>query len=120
MQNNVADHIIQLGQQAKSVAMALSLATSAQKNLALKESVKALRAGKSALLAANEKDVESVRGIKPDAFIDRLKLTDERIESMAKALEDIIDLPDPVGRKLANFDRPNGLKIDECALPEIR
>jgi len=117
MQNNVADHIIQLGQQAKSVAMALSLATSAQKNLALKESVKALRAGKSALLAANEKDVESVRGIKPDAFIDRLKLTDERIESMAKALEDIIDLPDPVGRKLANFDRPNGLKIERIAVP---
>lgn len=113
----VADHITRLGQQAKRAAISLSLATSAQKNLALKESAAALRAATSLLIAANEKDVESVRGIKPEAFIDRLKLTDERIESMAQALEDIIELPDPVGRKLATFDRPNGLKIERVAVP---
>lgn len=114
---SVAEHIKRLGEQAKAAATALSLATSEQKNTALTEAAKALRANKAELLAANAADVESVRGKKSDAFIDRLLLTETRIEAMAKALESIAELPDPVGRNLANFDRPNGLKIERIAVP---
>lgn len=116
-EETITAHIERLGQQAKTAASALSLATTAQKNTALKEAAKALRHGRDELLAANAADVDSVRGKKPDAFIDRLQLTEARIEAMAKALEDIADLPDPVGRKLANFNRPNGLKIERIAVP---
>lgn len=114
---DVTEHINTLGQQAKKAAMALSLASTDQKNTALKESAAALRARMSDLLAANKKDVDSVAGKKPDSFIDRLKLTEDRIEGIAGALEQIAELPDPVGRKLANFDRPNGLNIERVAVP---
>jgi glutamate-5-semialdehyde dehydrogenase len=114
---DVTEHINTLGQQAKKAAMALSLASTDQKNTALKESAAALRARMSDLLAANKKDVDSVAGKKPDSFIDRLKLTEDRIEGIASALEQIAELPDPVGRKLANFDRPNGLNIERVAVP---
>jgi glutamate-5-semialdehyde dehydrogenase len=70
------------------------------------------------LLEANALDVLSVTNAgKADSFIDRLKLTPERIEDMAVALEDIAKLADPVGRVLAQFDRPNGLKITRVSTP---
>ncbi|WP_409434090.1 glutamate-5-semialdehyde dehydrogenase [Litorimonas sp. RW-G-Af-16] len=117
MQDNVNDHIDLLGQQAKAAARVLSLATTEQKNTALLEAATALRAGMNELLAANAKDVAGVVDTKPDAFIDRLTLTEDRVEAMACALESIAELPDPVGRKLANFDRPNGLNIEKVAVP---
>ncbi|MGJ8562323.1 MAG: glutamate-5-semialdehyde dehydrogenase [Alphaproteobacteria bacterium] len=113
----VSDHINTLGQQAKAAAAALSMATTDQKNHALKEAANALRTCKDDLLEANSKDVAHVDGKKPDAFIDRLTLTGDRVEAMATALEQIAELPDPVGRKLANFDRPNGLNIERIAVP---
>lgn len=114
---NVTDHITTLGQQAKAAAMILSQATTAQKNEALIESAHSLRALKAEILEANAKDVAGVAGKKPESFIDRLTLTDERIEGMASALEQIAQLTDPVGRELANFDRPNGLNIKRIAVP---
>ena len=114
---DVTEHINILGKQAKNAAMALSLASTDQKNEALKESAAALRARMNDLLEANKIDVDSVAGKKPDSFIDRLKLTEDRIEGIASALEQIAELPDPVGRKLANFDRPNGLNIERVAVP---
>lgn len=113
----VTEHIDTLGRQAKAAAMGLSQATTEQKNKALSEAAVALRALKGKLLAANELDVAGVLGKKNEAFIDRLTLTEERIEAMASSLEDIVDLPDPVGRRLATFDRPNGLKIERVAVP---
>lgn len=116
-EETVTNHINALGRQAKAAAMTLSMATTEQKNSALRESAKNMRARKGDLLAANAKDVAGVVDRKPDSFIDRLTLTEVRIEAMAKALEDIADLPDPVGRKLASFDRPNGLNIERIAVP---
>ena len=52
-----------------------------------------------------------------ESFLDRLKLDDDRIEDMAKALEDIAALPDPVGREIAAWDRPNGLRIARVRVP---
>lgn len=110
-------HIHDLGQRARKAARGLLTASTEAKNTALTEAAKALRAASSKLLEANRKDVDSVRGKKPDSFIDRLALDEDRVEGMASALEQIAELPDPVGRKLAEFDRPNGLKIERVAVP---
>ncbi len=110
-------HITTLGQNARKAAQGLLSASTDAKNTALREAAKALREATPELLEANVEDVKSVEGKKPDSFIDRLKLTEERIEGMAGALEEIAELPDPVGRSLATFDRPNGLKIERVAVP---
>jgi glutamate-5-semialdehyde dehydrogenase len=110
-------HITQLGERARAASRELLGATTDQKNLALTEAAKALREASAELIAANVKDVESVRGTKPDAFIDRLMLDEKRIAAMADALDEIALLPDPVGRRLATFERPNGLTIERVAVP---
>ena len=110
-------HITTLGQNARKAAQGLLSASTDAKNLALREAAKALRDATPELLEANAEDVKSVEGKKPDSFIDRLRLTEDRIEGMAGALEEIAELPDPVGRSLATFDRPNGLKIERVAVP---
>nr|WP_128892812.1 glutamate-5-semialdehyde dehydrogenase [Erythrobacter sp. HKB08] len=112
-----ASHIAELGQRARIAARKLLTATTEQKNRALIEAASALRKATPALLEANAKDVASIEGEKPDSFIDRLRLTEDRVEGMAQALEQIAELPDPVGRTLASFERPNGLKIDRVAVP---
>ncbi|WP_338445603.1 glutamate-5-semialdehyde dehydrogenase [Pelagerythrobacter marensis] len=110
-------HIHELGRRAREAARGLLSASTEAKNTALREAAKALREGSAALIEANQADVASVEGKKPDSFVDRLRLTEDRIEGMASALEEIAELPDPVGRKLAQFDRPNGLKIERVAVP---
>lgn len=110
-------HIHELGERARKAARGLVSASTDAKNTALREAAKALREAAPALLEANDKDVASVAGKKPESFIDRLRLTNDRIEAMACALEEIAELPDPVGRNLATFDRPNGLKIERVAVP---
>ena len=111
-------YIDNLGAKAKQAASRLAVASADQKNTALKEAAKALRAATPELLAANEKDVAHARDAgKPSSFIDRLMLNENRVDGMATALEEIADLPDPVGRQLAEFNRPNGLRIERVAVP---
>jgi glutamate-5-semialdehyde dehydrogenase len=110
-------HVRELCERAKSAARVIAAATTEQKNTALTKAAAMLRTRMSDLLEANAKDVSEVAGKKPDAFIDRLTLTEDRIEAMASALEEIAKLPDPVGRILAEFNRPNGLKIERVACP---
>ncbi|MBU1607568.1 MAG: gamma-glutamyl-phosphate reductase, partial [Alphaproteobacteria bacterium] len=110
-------HIHELGSRARAAARQLLTANTEAKNTALTEAAKALRAAMPRLLEANAKDVASVAGKKDASFIDRLELTEDRVEGMASALEQIAELPDPVGRQLAQFDRPNGLKIERVAVP---
>jgi glutamate-5-semialdehyde dehydrogenase len=115
---NIESMIETLGKQAKAAAKTLACATTEQKNTALTVAANALRQNMAVLIEANEKDVLSVKKAgKADSFIDRLELTPERIEGMAAALEDIAKLDDPVGRVLAKFDRPNGLKITRVSSP---
>ena len=107
-----------LGAAAKAAAQGLATASTEAKNLALTEGAKALRARKVEIQAANDLDVQAAKakGLSP-AMIDRLVLNDERIEGMAAGLEAIAALPDPVGRVLADWDRPNGLNIRRVAVP---
>ncbi|RFB78644.1 glutamate-5-semialdehyde dehydrogenase [Methylovirgula sp. 4M-Z18] len=107
-----------LGQAARKAARALSLASADQKNAALMAAAAALRARAPEILAANALDVvdAKARGT-VGSFIDRLTLDAARIEAMANGVEDIAALPDPVGRVLETFTRPNGLEISRVATP---
>jgi glutamate-5-semialdehyde dehydrogenase len=116
--STVADLVADLGQRAKAAARDLALASSEQRNLALTEAAKALRARASEILKANALDLESVHDAGKDAaFIDRLTLTTDRVAAMADAVDAIAGQDDPLGRTLATFNRPNGLKIDRISVP---
>jgi len=113
---DVAAVVANLGQRAKAAAQKLSLASAEKRNQALNEAAKELRARASEILAANATDLNSISG-KDAAFIDRLTLTEDRVAAMADAVDAIAEQSDPLGRTLASFDRPNGLKIDRVSVP---
>lgn len=116
--SDVATIVANMGHRAKAAAQELSMATTEQRNLALTEAAKALRAKSAAILAANAKDIESISNSGKDAaFTDRLKLTEDRVSAMADALDAIAAQDDPLDRTLATFDRPNGLKINRVSVP---
>ncbi|MGE5476475.1 MAG: glutamate-5-semialdehyde dehydrogenase [Bacteroidales bacterium] len=107
-----------LGRKARASARQLALAPAAAKDAALRSAAVALRAQAEAIKAANAKDMAAgeAKGLSK-AMLDRLMLNDARIEAMAAGLEVIADLADPVGRVLAEWDRPNGLRIQRVAVP---
>jgi glutamate-5-semialdehyde dehydrogenase len=107
-----------IGKAAKAAARVLALAPSEQKDKALHAAAAALRARMAQSLKINASDREAAQASgRPAAFIDRLTLTEARIEAMARGLEDIAALPDPVGTVMASWDRPNGLKISRIRVP---
>jgi len=107
-----------LGRAARKAARALALSSGATRNKALHEAASAIRAHCPQILAANAQDVADAkaRGT-AGSFIDRLTLNEARVEAMARGLEEIAALPDPIGKVLASFERPNGLKIERVATP---
>jgi glutamate-5-semialdehyde dehydrogenase len=107
-----------MGSAARQAARALANATREQKDRALIAAAAALRTRAAQILAANARDIAAgkARGLAA-SFIDRLTLDEKRIEAMARGLEEIAALPDPVGRILAHYKRPNGLLIERVATP---
>ncbi len=118
VETSVETVMADLGRRARAAARALAIAPTAAKNAALAAMAAEIRAATPAILAANAADVADgrVKGLS-GSFIDRLILDEKRIDAMAKGLEDIAALPDPVGRVLAAWDRPNGLHIERVATP---
>ncbi|MCA0432090.1 MAG: glutamate-5-semialdehyde dehydrogenase [Proteobacteria bacterium] len=108
----------ELGQRARKAAAALALAPASAKNAALTAMAQAIRASQAEILAANATDLAAAKrnGVK-SSFIDRLTLTPERIEAIARGIEDIAALPDPVGKVLATWTRPNGMEFSRVAVP---
>ncbi len=107
-----------IGRAARAAAPTLELASSDQKNRALGAAAEALAARRREILAANELDMQGARLQGANgALLDRLKLDDKRIDSMARALEDVAALPDPIGTVLAEWTRPNGLLIQRRRVP---
>ncbi len=106
-----------MGQKAKAAARILASATREQKDAALKAAARLIREHADEILAANKADMDALSPETSAAMRDRLLLTPERIEGIAKGLDDIAALPDPVGRKLAEWTRPNGLVITRVAVP---
>ena len=107
-----------LGRAAKAAAAELALVDAERKSQALQASAGAIRKASAAIIAANAEDMAEARarGLSA-AKLDRLELTAERIEAMAAAVEQIAELPDPVGRQLARWTQPNGLDIARVAVP---
>ena len=107
-----------IGERARNAYRILSVAADAQKNEALIESSKAIRRNVHEILNANESDMIAAReaGLS-DALLDRLKLDANRVEAMAKGLETVAAFPDPVGKILAQWERPNGLRIERVSVP---
>ncbi len=107
-----------VGIKARAAARKLANAPAEAKNRALAAAARALRERADDILAANALDLAEAeaKGLSA-ALLDRLALNSQRIEAMARGLEDIAALPDPVGRVLATFSRPNGLVIERVATP---
>src|SRR3984893_7588863 len=115
---DTAEVMADIGRAARAAAHALSLASTETKNRALRHAAVTIRARERDILAANGHDMASAKasGTTP-AFLDRLALDRSRVEAMASGLDAIAALPDPVGRILARFERPNGLSIERVATP---
>ena len=108
----------ELGRAAVAAAAPLALADAATKNRALLAAAAALRARRAELLAANGADLEAARRAQLSAaLLDRLALDDKRVEAMARGLEEIAQLPDPIGGISAEWTRPNGLRIQRVRVP---
>ena len=107
-----------IGTAARAAAHELGLAPRETKDRALIEAAKALRRDTAKILDANARDVAAARAAgRPDSFVDRLALTEARVDAIAKGLEEIAALADPVGAVLADWTRPNGLRIQRVRVP---
>ena len=114
----VAEMMDELGRRAREAASELALCPGSQRNQALQAAADSIRDSADAILDANQADMAAAekRGLSAP-LLDRLALNPERLESMATGLEAVVELPDPVGRVLAEWDRPNGLHIQRVAVP---
>jgi glutamate-5-semialdehyde dehydrogenase len=108
----------ELATRARAAAWVLALASPEQKNQALEAMEHAIRASASVILAANTEDVAEARsGGASAAFIDRLTLTQARIDAMADGIRTVRDIPDPVGVVTESWQRPNGMTIERVRVP---
>ena len=107
-----------LGGRAKQAARLLALASTHQKDAALAAMGEECRARRREILAANAQDLADARASGASAaFLDRLALDDNRIMAMAKGLDVVRDLADPVGRVTERWTRPNGMTIERVRVP---
>jgi glutamate-5-semialdehyde dehydrogenase len=115
---DIAAEMAGIGRSARAAARVLATASTEDKNRALRTAAAALRRNEAAILAENALDVAGMKKEGAAAsFIDRLTLTPARIEAMAKGLDEVAALPDPVGTVIAEWDRPNGLHIERVRTP---
>ena len=108
-------HLQRAAHAARDASHVLARSSTTQRNDALHAMANALRRAAPQILEANAADVAHSTGTA--AFRDRLTLTEARVEAMAKGLDDVAALPDPLGRILADWTRPNGLRIQRVATP---
>jgi glutamate-5-semialdehyde dehydrogenase len=115
VESEATRHLQRAAQAAREAARELARSSEDQRNAALIAMATALREAAPAILAANASDLaESAAG---PAFRDRLTLTGARVAAMAQGIEDVAGLPDPLGRTLAGWTRPNGLRIRRMSTP---
>lgn len=107
-----------IGDAARAASRVLMTTAPETKTRALKAAAAAVRAKAQDIVAANRKDVaEAERNGLAAPLIDRLMLDDRRVEAIAKSMDEIAALPDPVGAELARWQRPNGLDIARIRVP---
>src|SRR5258708_21840817 len=115
---SLAATMAELGRNARAAAAQLALTSAQAKVKALTAAAAAVRSRQNEILAANAEDVGLAKsaGIGA-ALIDRLALDPKRLDAIAKGLDDIAALADPIGKVLAEWERPNGLQISRVAVP---
>ena len=110
--------MIKIGQQAKSAASKLSITNSKIKKKALSKSAEQIKLNTNEIVDINKTDIDNaVKNNLSSALIDRITLNNERVESIVESLNKIADFPDPVGKILSEWERPNGLKIQKITVP---
>ncbi len=115
---DLAMQMAQIGKRARAAARQIALASAQTKDIALRLIADRLRADRDLILAENARDVAAARTAgQTSALIDRLTLDEGRLAGIADAVQKIGALPDPVGRQVAAFERPNGLLIERIAVP---
>jgi glutamate-5-semialdehyde dehydrogenase len=114
----IAEDMAEMGRRARAAARVLAAATTAAKNAALAAAARELRSSAAAILAANAEDMAAARArnLGP-AMLDRLALDEKRVGAMARGIEEVAALPDPVGAVIAQWTRPNGLGISRVRVP---
>jgi len=114
----ISDYMTKVGQQSvKASAELKSLSTKAKDNLLL-SIAENIRNEKDKIITANNEDLNLAKKNKmPKAMLNRLMLDSDRIESIAKSVEEIVKLPDPIGKNLYETERPNGLIINRISVP---
>ena len=115
---SIENNIIELGKRAKSASLNMKVCSSDQKNLALTKLTKNLDKNRNKILEANKIDLENGEKkslAKP--LINRLTLTEKSIDGLITSIEDIIEIPDPIGITLEKWERPNGLQFRKISTP---
>jgi glutamate-5-semialdehyde dehydrogenase len=115
---DLAVQMQELGRRARAAARVLARATAAQKNAALEAMAEEIVRSGAAILAANAEDLArgEASGL-TGAMLDRLRLNPQRLEAMAGGVREVAALPDPVGEKIREWTRPNGLRISKVRVP---
>jgi glutamate-5-semialdehyde dehydrogenase len=115
---HVGELLKEFGKAARAAAETLALASTAQKNAALAAAAAAIRTQRAQVLEANERDVAAARAARiSGARLERLRLDQNRIEAIAAGVAEVLALPDPIGATLAEWQRPNGLRIQRVVVP---
>ncbi len=115
---DLKDAMRRIGSGARAAARALAIVAADTKTRALKAAAASIRARAQEILAANRLDVDAARAAGLAApLVERLSLDDKRVEAMARGVEEIAALPDPVGTVMARWQRPNGLDIARVRVP---
>jgi glutamate-5-semialdehyde dehydrogenase len=109
---SLSERLNEMGRAARAAADLLRTAPAEQRSEAIRAMAAHIRARSAEILAANAEDMAAAT-----SMLDRLMLNAERVEAMATALEDIAALPDPVGRVMSEWTRPNGLDISRVRTP---
>ncbi|MCB1213935.1 MAG: gamma-glutamyl-phosphate reductase, partial [Deltaproteobacteria bacterium] len=112
------EEIIQLARQAREASWEAAKLTTEQKNQVLLKAAERLLDQQARIAAENAKDLEAAeaKGLSA-AMVDRLRLNRARIEEMARGLQEVVQLPDPVGQVTKEWTRPNGLKVQKVRIP---
>ena len=115
---NLEEMVVDLARSAKKASRVLATTPTQTKDTALLTAAQQLREQTQGLLSANAKDVARGKdnGLSA-AMLDRLTLNEARIDAMAKGLEIMVDLPDPVGENVSTWKRPNGLEVSQIRVP---
>ncbi|MDZ8118788.1 glutamate-5-semialdehyde dehydrogenase [Pontiella agarivorans] len=115
---DIKEQVLEIGAKAKAASRELARLSTRKKNAILEAMAEELDAQRALIQQENQKDLEAGRkaGL-TNAMLDRLELTDARIDSMIKGLRDVAVLQDPVGEEISTWNRPNGLEIHKRRVP---